>query len=94
MRQRIPEGTDARIHARVTQEFKQRLKQAVADRQRSSHHIVTEGEIISELGDYLKPHPDEGAPPPRRGPSTKEGRAEVSAAQRKRWAKTKNSSAA
>jgi hypothetical protein len=79
MRQNLSEGTNgwqksARVNSRVTRKFKLRLEWAVADRQEDTPHRVTEGDILSELADYLKPHPDE-EPLGRRPP----GRAQVSA---------------
>lgn len=49
----------SRVNTRVTKVFKLRLQYACELRQEETARRVPEGEILSELVNYLKPHPSE-----------------------------------
>jgi len=49
----------SRVNTRVTAVFKMRLKWACKQREKATARRVPEGEILSEMGVHLDPHPEE-----------------------------------
>jgi hypothetical protein len=48
-----------RVNTEVTEQFRLRLEQAVEERRATSLTRVTMGEVLSDLAEFLPPHPDE-----------------------------------
>jgi hypothetical protein len=67
-------GRGPRVNTQVTLKFKLRLQQAVAIRQTKSLTRVTEGEVLSELAKYLKPHPEEEGRPTKKAAASEPSR--------------------